>query len=491
MGPESDAPKPGANHHECAWLSAVAQIAAFQRGTLSPVDVLTAQIGRIEAEGHILNAVTFTHFEDALTAAEKAEQRYRQGRPRPLEGVTVAIKDEFGKTGWVVTQGSRVFKDDRQREDHPVVAKLLDAGAILHVQSTAPELYLIGVTWSDLWGVTRNPWNQSITPGGSSGGSAALVAAGMATLAIGSDMGGSIRIPCALTGLYGSKPAYGRIPSPDPSALVPHASPGPLGRILSDLMLLQNVMMGPAPGCPSTLRPKLELPAPTGKRSRRLALSLDQGWATVEADVNAAVRNAVRALERAGHTVEEIALDLETDEPSLRETVEKALFSTALGAELIELDSRKDELTSYGRRFVDLARSLGPLNANEAAQETLRFYKAIEKAVFAKGFDALISPTVGTTRIPAAFDPTKDTVRIRDRAVDPYSGWFLTSVFSLLNWMPVINVPAGLTTNGVPCGFQIITQPYEDALAYEIAADYAERAEPLAFAHKARTLVSG
>jgi amidase len=471
-----------ANDGTCAWLSAVAQIASFQRGTLSPVDVLRAQIRRIEAEGHLLNAITFKHFKDALAAAEEAERHYRQGRARPLEGVTVAIKDEFAKNGWVVTQGSRVFKDDRQTQDHPVVAKLLDAGAILHVQSTAPELYLLGVTWSDLWGVTRNPWNRNVTPGGSSGGSAALVAAGMATLAIGSDMGGSIRVPCALTGLYGSKPAYGRIPSPDPSALVPHASPGPLARTLSDLMLLQNVMMGPAPGCPSTLRPKLELAAPTGARSRRLALSLDQGWATVEADVDAAVRDAVRALERAGHTVEEIALDLETDEPSLRETIEKALFSTALGAELIELDTRKDELTSYARRFVDLARSLGPRDANEAAEEALRFYKAIEQAVFAKGFDALISPTVATTRIPAAFDPTKDTIRVRDRAVDPYSGWFLTSVFSLLNWMPVINVPAGLTANGVPCGFQIVTRPYEDALVYELAASYADFAEPLLFA---------
>jgi Asp-tRNA(Asn)/Glu-tRNA(Gln) amidotransferase A subunit family amidase len=473
---------PVADHENCAWLSATEQIEAFRRGTLSPVDVLTAQIGRIEAHGDRLNAITYTHFESALAAARESERRYREGNAHRLEGVTVAVKDEFARDGWNVTQGSRVFKNDRQKEDHPVVAKLLQAGAILHVQSTAPELYLLGVTWSDLWGVTRNPWNSDITPGGSSGGSAALVAAGMATLAIGSDMGGSIRIPCTLTGLYGSKPAYGRIPSPDPSALVPHASPGPLARSLPDLMLLQNVMMGSAPGCPSTLRPKLDLEMPRERPKRRLALSLNQGWAALDADVIAAVRQAAGALERAGHTVEEIALDLGTDGHSLRATIEKALFSTALGAELIELGSKRHELTSYARRFVDLAGSLGPLDANEAAEKTLQFYKAIEEAVFAKGFDALISPTVATTRIPAAFDPTKDTVRIGDRLVDPYSGWFLTSVFSLLNWMPVINVPASLTANGVPCGLQIATRPYEDAIAYEIAAGYAEQAEPLPFA---------
>jgi Asp-tRNA(Asn)/Glu-tRNA(Gln) amidotransferase A subunit family amidase len=202
--------------------------------------------------------------------------------------------------------------------------------------------------------------------------------------------------------------------------------------------------------------------------------------------VDRAVRDAVRNFEPAGHTVEEIFLNLETDGPRLRETIEKALFSTALGANLIELDSRKNELTSYGRRFVDLAATLGPRDAKEAADETLRFYGIIEAAVFAKGFDALISPTVATTRVPAAFDPTKDVIRIADRAVDPYSGWFLTSVFSLLNWMPVINAPAGFTANGVPCGFQITTRPYEDALAYEIASDYADRAELLPFAERGR-----
>src|SRR5436190_9257480 len=208
-------------------------------------------------------------------------------------------KDEFARTGWVVTAGCRLFKDDKKNSNHPVVEKLLEAGAILHVQSTAPELYLLGVTWSDLWGVTRNPWDLSITPGGSSGGSAALLAAGMASLAIGSDMGGSIRIPCALTGLYGSKPAYGRIASPAPSALVPHASPGPLARTLADLALLQNVMMGPAPGCPAVLQPKLSLPRSSSTAPHRIGLSIDQGWARIKPDVRATVLKAAHAWEAA------------------------------------------------------------------------------------------------------------------------------------------------------------------------------------------------
>src|SRR4051812_41317149 len=284
-------------------LSAEHQLALFRAGKLSPFDVLQAQIARIGRHGAALNAVTFGHFDAALEAARESELRYRAGTARALEGVTVAVKDEFARTGWIVTAGSFLFGHHRKNTNHPVIDKLLQAGAILHAQTTAPELYLLAVTWGNRWGVTRNPWNLACTPGGSSGGSAALVAAGMATLAIGSDMGGSIRIPCALTGLFGSKPAYGRISSPDPSALVPHASPGPLARTLPDLMLLQNLMMGPARGCPSTLHPKLELAMPGEKRRRRLALCLDQGWARIEADVDGAVRDAVRALEQVGHTV--------------------------------------------------------------------------------------------------------------------------------------------------------------------------------------------
>ena len=467
---------------DLGWLSAQRQIELFRAGTLSPVDVLKTQIMRIERYGAALNAVTHEHFDEALKAAGNSEQRYRNGTPRALEGVTVAVKDEYAKAGWVVTQGSKLFKDDIKSDTHPVIDKLIEAGAILHAQATAPELFLLAVTWSDLWGVTRNPWNRCYTPGGSSGGSAALVAAGMSTLAIGSDMGGSIRIPCALTGLYGSKPAYGRIASPDSSALVPHATPGPIARSLPDLARLQDVMVGPAPGCPATLRPRLRLPEKYESEPRRLALSLDLGWARLDPDIRQGAIEAVKAFEDAGHVVETIALPLETSDVQMREAIEKALFSTAIGGSLLELQVRREELTRYGRRFVDLASALGPSDATDAAEETLRLYRVIEAHVFARGFDALIVPTVATTTIKAEFDPTRDIPHVDAVAVDPYSGWFLTSLFSLLNWMPVINVPAGRARNGVPFGLQIATAPYEDICCFELAASYAGEREPLPFA---------
>jgi len=465
-----------------ACLPARRQLELFRKKRLSPVEVLEAQISRINSGSRTINAVTCRHFEEALSAARGSEARYHSGEARALEGITVAVKEEYEKSGWKATAGSMLFKDRIAKNTHPVIDKLLEAGAILHIQTTAPEFFLLGVTWSDLWGVTGNPWNPEYTPGGSSGGSAAALAAGMATLAIGSDMGGSIRIPAALNGLYGSKPAYGRIASPDPSALVPHASPGPLARECRDMILLQNIMCGPAPGCPAVVDPKLELPSePQTDLRWKIALCMDQGWAQIDPDVRKNTLAAVRRLEAAGAVVDEVELDLETDDGKLREAIEKALFSTAIGAELIELADQKSRMTRYGRRFVELASRMGPLDAKEAAEEALRLYGLMDKAVFLAGYDALIAPTVATTRIPADYDPTRDRPVIEGKSVDPYSGWFLTSLFSLVNWMPVINVPTGMASNHIPTGLQIATKPYDDSTVAAIALAYADQMEPLPF----------
>src|SRR4051794_20627120 len=314
-----------------ACLPAHRQITLFRQRRYSPVDVLKAQIDRIEAANQSINAVTCRHFEEALSAARISEARYYRGEARALEGITVAVKEEYENCGWIATAGSILFKERTAEATHPVIEKLRAEGAVLHIQTTVPEFFLLGVTWSDLWGVTRNPWNPEFTPGGSSGGSAAALAAGIATLALGSDMGGSIRIPAALNGLFGSKPAYGRIASPDPSALVPHASPGPLARDCRDMILLQNIMCGPAPGCPAVVEPKLELPLQPGTGLRwKIALCMDQGWAQIDPDVRANTLAAVKRLEAAGAVVDEVVLDLETSDSRLRETIEKALFSTAI-----------------------------------------------------------------------------------------------------------------------------------------------------------------
>src|SRR5215216_216410 len=414
-----------------AYMAAHEQLRLFRSKKLSPVEVLQAQIARIEAVESQVNALTYAHFDEAIEAANAAEARYVRGDARLLDGITVALKDEYDKAGWITTAGSKVFKGAVKRENHPVVDKLIGAGAVLHVQTTTPELYLVPVTWSDLWGVTRNPWNLAYTPGGSSGGSAAALAAGMTTLATGSDMGGSIRIPAAFTGLYGFKPPYARIAPARDSALLVHASLGPMARDFLDLVLLQNIMAGPAPGSLPTLRPKLELPhAYPGLKDWRIAFSMDQGWAQIAPEIRNNTLAALRLLEASGAVIEEVDLRLEVTDAELRALMEKSLLSGPLGADLVELVPRLDELTTYGRYFVERATEMGPKQAKEAAQAAVRLYQAVDENVFQKGYSALITPTVATSQIAAGFDPTRHDAIINGTKVDPHVGWFLASLFN-------------------------------------------------------------
>lgn len=456
-----------------AYMAAHAQIELFRTKKLSPVEVLRAQIERIEAVEGRITALTHRHFDEAMKAASESEARYRSGEPRALDGVTVAIKDEYDRVGWVTNAGSILFKDDVKKKNHPVVDKLLAAGAVLHVETTVPEFYFAAVTWSRLLGVTRNPWNLEVTPGGSSGGSAAALAAGMTTLATGSDVGGSIRIPAAMCGLYGFKPPYGRIATAPKSALLVQASLGPMARNFSDMIRLANVMSGPAPGSLSALRPKLELPITYGSiKGLKIALSMDQGWAEIAPDIRTNTLNAVRWLEACGAVVEEVALGLDITAEEMRDTMDKILLSGAIGGDLAELAPKCEQLTTYGRHFVALAQTMRPKHAREAEDTSIRLYQALDENVFQKGYGALITPTVGSTEIAADYDPTRDAPVINGRTVDPYVGWYLASLFNLLNFMPVITVPTGRAANGVPTGLQIAAQTYDDLTAAAVAHAY-------------------
>jgi len=462
---------------DLGYMSACEQRRLFKRRKLSPVEVLKAQIARIEKHGRLINAITYQHFDQGLRAARLSERRYRSGEARPLEGLTVALKDEFERAQWRTTHGSRASVARRAKEDHPLVKKLLSAGAVLHVQTTTPEFHLLPLTWNDRWGVTRNPWNPEITPGGSSGGSAAVTAAGMSTLAVGSDMGGSIRIPAALCGLYGFNPPYGRNAASAEDALLVHASVGPLARTFGDMLLLQRVLCGAVEGAVA-VAPQLTLPdrLPSIK-GWKIALSMDQGWAAVEPDVKDNVLAATRILEDAGARVESVRLNFKMNGSQLRQVVEQALFSTAVGGEMA--GRPRGKLTTYGKRFRELASGMTAKDAMQAAEQASQVHGVLEDKIFGKGYRVLICPTVSSTRIEADYDPSRETLVVAGRRADPYLGWHQTSIFNLLNWMPVISVPAGRSRNGVPTGFQIAARPYDDLSVLAVANAYALRSARL------------
>jgi Asp-tRNA(Asn)/Glu-tRNA(Gln) amidotransferase A subunit family amidase len=318
---------------DLAYMPASLQLDLFRARKLSPVEVLEAQIDRHERHNDSVNATTYTHFEKAMEEARESEARWMNGTARPLEGITCALKDEHHEAGMTVAAGSALLKDAVRDYTDEVTAKLKQAGVVTHMQTTVPEFYVYGVTFSRLWGVTRNPWNLNYTVGGSSGGTGAALAAGMTTLGTGSDMGDSVRLPSAYCGLCGFKPPFGRITTEQP--LSPFAGTGPMARTFTDMTRMQNAMAGQTPHAPFTL-PGVEMPlAYEGIEGMRIALSPDLGgFAKISSEMRALTMAAAERLAALGAEVVEVDLDLGSDLAEMTDNFFKVFWSGSMGGGL-------------------------------------------------------------------------------------------------------------------------------------------------------------
>jgi aspartyl-tRNA(Asn)/glutamyl-tRNA(Gln) amidotransferase subunit A len=220
----------------------------YAKGKASPVDTMKAVLKRVDAINPRLNALCLVDAEPALAAAKASERRWKKGKPlSPLDGVPVSIKELVRVKGWPVRMGSKLTDPAPVDADAPAVARLREAGAIVFAQSTSSEYGHKGVTDSPLHGVTCNPWNMDRTPGGSSGGAGAAVAAGLGPIAIGTDGGGSVRLPSSFTGLVGLKATFGRVPAWPPSLTGELSNTGPMCRTALDAALMMNVITRPDP----------------------------------------------------------------------------------------------------------------------------------------------------------------------------------------------------------------------------------------------------
>src|SRR5205823_9008350 len=288
-------------------LGATALLDAYRKHELSPVEVTRAVLERIERLNPVLNAFTLVS-EHALEDAKASEARWLAGQPRGLlDGVPVSMKDILLTKGWPTRRGSKtVDPKGPWQDDAPATARLREHGAVLLGKTTTPEFGWKGVTDSPLTGITRNPWNPRKTPGGSSGGAAAAVASGMGPLAVGTDGGGSIRIPCAFTGLFGIKPTFGRVPAWPPSPMGTVAHVGPIAKSVADAALMLSVMSQPdsrdwtaLPYERRDYREGLE----AGVRDLRIAYSANLGYAKVDREVAEIVKKAVRTFDDLGAKV--------------------------------------------------------------------------------------------------------------------------------------------------------------------------------------------
>ena len=297
---------------DLAYLSAVEALAKFRTRELSPVELLDALVARDEAVGADINAFAWRFSDAARAAAKEAEDCYlgKGPAPRPLEGIPVAVKENQAIAGQPLTNASLLAADTIATATAPLPQRVLDAGGIVHARTTMSEFGTHWATHSRLFGVTRNPWNRDYDVGGSSGGSAAALAAGLTTLATGGDIGGSLRTPAACCGVVGYKPPYGRVPLTPPRNFDTYLTNGPMARTVADCALLTNVIAGPHPDDSVSLRDPVQLPLEYSGdlRGWKIALSLDLGSWELSPDVRANTLAAAEALRAAGANVEEVAL---------------------------------------------------------------------------------------------------------------------------------------------------------------------------------------
>jgi Asp-tRNA(Asn)/Glu-tRNA(Gln) amidotransferase A subunit family amidase len=455
---------------DLCYLPATEALRLFRAGELSPVELMQAVIDRAESVEPTINAFADTRYEQALAQARAAADAYAgrsSGRePRPLEGLPVAVKEEAPIEGQLNTLGSVPLRDVVADHTAVFVQRILDAGGIVHARTTTPEFSCAPVTWTKLWGVTRNPWQTSYSPGGSSGGSGAALAAGSTTLATGSDIGGSIRIPSSFCGVVGFKPPYGRVPEVEIFNLDHYCHEGPMARTVADCALLENVIAGPHGSDVASLRPKLEIPSELGPvTGLRLAYAPDLGCYRVDDDVAANTLAAAERLREAGATVEEVTLpwDLETISRAAR-----IHFGMIFGPSVREIYAQSaDQLTSYARRFVAEAEQIGKDDFLAGLELEGRIYAPLGSLL--DEYDALICPTFAVPALPAEYE-VDDPVLVNGQPVADWLDVLMTLPFNIASRCPVLSVPSGRSRDGVPTGLSIVGKTYDDVTAFRVGA---------------------
>jgi len=456
---------------ELCYLTAAEALELFRRKKLSPVELMKAVIKRAEKTEPKVNALPMTFYEQALQQAKLAEATYarRSAAPRALEGIPLVVKDETLIEGWRTTFGSLIYQDSVDGETNYSIERVLKAGAIVHGRSAAPEFSCAPYTHSRIWGVTRTPWNLDYSPGGSSGGAGASLAAGSTILANGSDIGGSIRIPASMSGVVGYKPPYGRNPDSAPFNLDQYCHVGPMGRSVLDCALLQNVMVGPHPRDIASLRPKVTVPT-TYKpvKGWKIAVSLDLDCYDVEPDVIENTLQAVEIFRSLGAKVEEVKLGWK------REDIEKAgraHFGTIFGPWINRYAKTHRELmTDYALAFAESSREVTSGDFIEGLEIEGRMYAGLGPVL--ESHRVLLCPTLPVPSLKAGESYVKEKLVINGKPQESIESWLMTLCFNMMSRCPVMSLPSGFASNGVPTGLSIVGRTYDDASVFHAGAAF-------------------
>ena len=457
---------------DLAQCTATELVALYRTGQASPRDATRAVLASIAARNPVLNAFCFVAEESALQSAALSEARWQRGAPcGPLDGVPVSIKDSLLAKGWPSLRGSRTV-DPAQAwtVDAPATARLREAGAVLLGKTTLPEFGCKGETNSPLTGLTHNPWDLARTPGGSSGGTAVAVAAGMGPLGLGTDGAGSVRIPAAFCGIFGLKPSFGRVPSYPMSGFGSVSHVGPMTISVRDAALMLNVLQQPDARDWSSLPPTTTdctSALEDGVRGLRIAWSPTLGYAKhVDPAVAAACATAVATLSSMGAVVE--AIDPGFEDPH---EITTGLWFIAAWSLWNTLSPHQQDLTDPDfRAQAQLGAKLSALEVQTL--HTRRAALGSHMRQFMQRYDLLMTPAVA---IPAFAARLPGTVSMNPQSM---LSWTPFSYPFNLTQQPACTIPCGLTPEGLPIGLQIVGPMFEDALVLRAARAY-ETTRPL------------
>jgi len=443
--------------------SAAELAALYQSGAASPVEAIAAILERAEAVNPRINALTIVDAEPALAAARESEARWRRGEPlSPLDGVPVSIKELVRAKGWPHSMASRLTDKTPASDDAPAVARLREAGAVVYAQNTSPEYGFKGVTDSPLHGITRNPWNLELTPGGSSGGSGAAVAAGLGPLAVGTDGGGSVRIPSTFCGLVGLKATYGRVAAWPPSMHGDLANTGPMTRTTLDCALMLNQMSKPDPRDPFPAAPEdrdYAAGLDQGVKGLKIGLVMKFGDVFLDPEVEAGIAAAAKTFEDLGAIVEPIAPPTNAADASRVFVVH---WFSALQRLLQTYPAERHD--QFDPQLLQNAR-VGEAYSVQTLVDAMVERRTMSTAwnlVFTR-CDLVISPTLNVLPFPVGqpFPLGPDGA--------PNYGWSNTALFNLTRH-PAITTPAPLGASGLPVGVQIVAAHYRDDLVLRASA---------------------
>jgi len=453
---------------ELCYMPATEMREAYRAKTLSPVEVTRAILERIERLNPELNAYVTVTADRAMDDARTAEAAYAGDEATaPLAGIPISIKDITATKDIRTTRGSLLYADWVPDEDAPFVERVYAAGAVMLGKTNTPELGWKGDSGNRVVGPTHNPWKHGRTAGGSSGGAAAAVAAGLGPLASGTDGAGSIRIPAGFCGVFGLKPSYGRVPYYPASSVEGLAHMGPITRTVRDAALLMNVTAG------ADARDRSSWPLDEdylaacegGIDGLRVAWSPDLGFAAVDPEVRQLTTSAARKIEELGCHVEEVRLDLPDPWPMV-----DTLWAVAqAGTHAADFDRVKDLIDPGRIPIIERGRSITGVDLYAANTQRNAWYDAMRK--FMGDYDLLVTPSLPVT----AFRAGDDQPGTIDGTPTTYLGWTAFTYPFNVTGQPAATVPCGFASDGLPVGLQLVGRWHADAMVLRAAAAWEDR----------------